>query len=86
MVAQVAASLLSVLNIYWKMLLHMERVWKLKLWSQPRRIAAISVAELVAAEPDERIGNSVGYTVRFNSQSPRATGGSIEFVTTGVFC
>jgi HrpA-like RNA helicase len=52
--------------------------------TQPRRIAAISVAERVAAERDERIGNSVGYTVRFNRQSPRATGGSIEFVTTGV--
>ena len=52
--------------------------------TQPRRIAAISVAERVAAERDERIGNSVGYTVRFNRQTPRATGGSIEFVTTGV--
>ena len=52
--------------------------------TQPRRIAAISVAERIAAERDEDIGNSVGYTVRFKRQAPRDWGGSIEFVTTGV--
>ena len=52
--------------------------------TQPRRIAAISVAERVAAERDERLGNSVGYAVRFNRELPREAGGSIEFVTTGV--
>lgn len=51
--------------------------------TQPRRIAAISVAERIAAERDEEIGHSVGYTVRFNKQSPREAA-SIEFVTTGV--
>jgi len=51
--------------------------------TQPRRIAAISVAERVAAERDEEIGHSVGYTVRFNKQSPREAA-SVEFVTTGV--
>ena len=54
------------------------------LVTQPRRIAAISVAQRVADERDELIGNSVGYTVRFNRRSPRESGGSIEFVTTGV--
>lgn len=52
--------------------------------TQPRRIAAISVAERVAAERDEKAGNSVGYTVRFNRRTPRESGGSIEFVTTGI--
>lgn len=51
--------------------------------TQPRRIAAISVAERIAAERDEEIGHSVGYTVRFNKKSPRDAA-SIEFVTTGV--
>mmetsp|Transcript_33026 Transcript_33026/g.69511 ORF Transcript_33026/g.69511 Transcript_33026/m.69511 type:complete len:1352 (-) Transcript_33026:200-4255(-) len=52
--------------------------------TQPRRIAATSVAERVADERDEKIGNSVGYTVRFNRKAPREAGGTIEFVTTGV--
>ena len=52
--------------------------------TQPRRIAAISVAERVADERDESVGNSVGYTVRFRQQPPRSIGASIEFVTTGV--
>lgn len=52
--------------------------------TQPRRIAAISVAERVAAERGEKVGNSVGYSVRFNTVQPREAGGSIEFVTTGV--
>jgi HrpA-like RNA helicase len=52
--------------------------------TQPRKIAAISVAERVAAERLEGIGHSIGYTVRFNRKSPRESGGSVEFVTTGV--
>ena len=52
--------------------------------TQPRRIAAISVAERIAAERDEKIGHSVGYSVRFQRQPPRFSGGSIEFVTTGI--
>lgn len=52
--------------------------------TQPRRIAAVSVSERVAAERNENIGNSIGYTVRFKRQSPREYGGSVEFVTTGV--
>lgn len=52
--------------------------------TQPRRIAAISVADRVADERVENIGISVGYTVRFQRKEPRKVGGTIEFVTTGV--
>ena len=52
--------------------------------TQPRKIAAVSVAQRVAAERDEEVGNSVGYTVRFSRKAPREAGGTIEFVTTGV--
>jgi hypothetical protein len=52
--------------------------------TQPRRIAAVSVAERVAAERNERAGNSVGFSVRLHGCSPRDEGGSVEFVTTGV--
>ena len=51
--------------------------------TQPRRIAAISVAERIASERDEEIGRSVGYNVRFNRRAPRGCA-SIEFVTTGI--
>lgn len=52
--------------------------------TQPRKIAAVSVADRVADERHEKIGNSVGYTVRFHRKAPREAGGTIEFVTTGV--
>lgn len=52
--------------------------------TQPRKIAAVSVAERVADERHEKIGNSVGYSVRFLRKQPREAGGTIEFVTTGV--
>ncbi|ODM87450.1 ATP-dependent RNA helicase DHX36, partial [Orchesella cincta] len=48
--------------------------------TQPRRISAISVAERVAEERDERIGqNSVGYSIRLESRLPQRTRGSILF-------
>ncbi|KAM0792093.1 hypothetical protein ACM66B_004797 [Microbotryomycetes sp. NB124-2] len=52
--------------------------------TQPRRIAAVSVAERVAKERGESLGESVGYQVRFDS-SPPAPNGSILFCTTGLF-
>ena len=52
--------------------------------TQPRRIAAISVAERVASERLEGIGHSIGYSVRFSHKPPRENGGSIEFMTTGI--
>lgn len=51
--------------------------------TQPRRISAITVAERVAAERAEDIGNSVGYSVRFETVLPRAYG-AIQFCTVGV--
>lgn len=52
--------------------------------TQPRRIAAISVAERVARERGETIGKQVGYQVRFDAKLP-AMHGSITFCTTGIF-
>nr|POF18559.1 atp-dependent rna helicase dhx36 [Quercus suber] len=51
--------------------------------TQPRRIAATSVAQRVAAERNEKTGESVGYSVRFDSKLPEA-GGSIMYCTTGI--
>lgn len=51
--------------------------------TQPRRISAISVAERIASERTEPIGESVGYSVRFESVLPRPFG-SILFCTIGV--
>lgn len=51
--------------------------------TQPRRISAISVAERIAAERAEPIGEAVGYAVRFESVWPRPYG-SIMFCTIGV--
>ncbi|RDX55851.1 P-loop containing nucleoside triphosphate hydrolase protein [Lentinus brumalis] len=54
--------------------------------TQPRRIAAISVAERVAKERGESCGGrgTVGYQVRFESKLPEDHG-SITYCTTGVF-
>lgn len=52
--------------------------------TQPRRIAAISVAERVAKERGEQLGDSVGYQVRFEAKPPKKDG-SILFCTTGLF-
>lgn len=49
---------------------------------QPRRISAISVAERVAYEREEELGESTGYSVRFESFFPRHYG-SIFFCTVG---
>lgn len=51
--------------------------------TQPRRISAVSVAERIAVERNENIGESVGYSVRFESCLPRPFG-SILFCTIGV--
>ncbi|XP_017045660.2 dosage compensation regulator isoform X1 [Drosophila ficusphila] len=51
--------------------------------TQPRRISAISVAERVARERCEELGDTVGYSVRFESVFPRPYGG-ILFCTVGV--
>ena len=51
--------------------------------TQPRRIAAKSVAKRVAQERKETLQNTVGYHVRFESKPP-IPGGSIKYCTTGI--
>ena len=51
--------------------------------TQPRRIAAMSVARRVAEEKAEPLQNSVGYHVRFDAKPPQ-NGGSIMYCTTGI--
>ncbi|KAF8535812.1 P-loop containing nucleoside triphosphate hydrolase protein, partial [Trichophaea hybrida] len=51
--------------------------------TQPRRIAATSVAQRVAVERNEPLQKSVGYQVRFDAKLPMA-GGSITYCTTGI--
>lgn len=54
--------------------------------TQPRRIAAISIAERVAWERGEEVGRTVGYSVRGSTVRPKGRGrraGTIEFCTVG---
>lgn len=51
--------------------------------TQPRRISAVSVADRVANERAEGMGQSTGYSVRFESCLPRPYGG-VMFCTIGV--
>ncbi len=51
--------------------------------TQPRRIAATSVARRVAEERTEPLQKSVGYQVRFDAKLPEA-GGSVTYCTTGI--
>lgn len=50
--------------------------------TQPRRISAISVAERVASERCEQVGQSVGYSVRLETAASKKT--QLMFVTPGV--
>ncbi|KAK4309183.1 hypothetical protein Pmani_019168 [Petrolisthes manimaculis] len=51
--------------------------------TQPRRIAAISVAQRVADERGEKLGRSIGYQIRLEAVLPR-TEGSVLYCTTGI--
>ncbi|KAG0708857.1 P-loop containing nucleoside triphosphate hydrolase protein [Suillus ampliporus] len=52
--------------------------------TQPRRLAALSVADRVAKERGEVVGEgSIGYSIRFESKLPEEHG-SVTFCTTGV--
>lgn len=51
--------------------------------TQPRRIAATSVAKRVANERAENLQDTVGYQVRFDARLPKP-GGSILYCTTGI--
>ncbi|KAJ2945667.1 hypothetical protein O0L34_g500 [Tuta absoluta] len=53
------------------------------LCTQPRRIAASSLAMRVAEERGEELGGSVGYAVRLEKVDSRPRG-SVMFVTTGI--
>ncbi|KAG0354678.1 DEAH-box ATP-dependent RNA helicase prp22 [Gamsiella multidivaricata] len=50
--------------------------------TQPRRIAAISVAKRVAEEYDCRLGDTVGYTIRFDDNTSSRT--RLKYMTDGV--
>ncbi|KAJ3335196.1 ATP-dependent DNA/RNA helicase dhx36, partial [Kappamyces sp. JEL0680] len=50
--------------------------------TQPRRISAISLAERVAAERADKVGNQIGYSIRGESKQSSAT--KLLFCTTGV--
>lgn len=49
--------------------------------TQPRRVAAISLAQRVATEAGVPLGGLVGYTVRFDDRSSRAT--RLKYATDG---
>lgn len=49
---------------------------------QPRRISAVSVAERVAAERGEAVGDTVGYNIRLESAGGAHS--SLVFCTNGV--
>ncbi|KAL4709642.1 hypothetical protein ACJJTC_007373 [Scirpophaga incertulas] len=51
--------------------------------SEPRRVAAIGLAERVASELGEEAGETVGYQVRLQSRPPRPNCGSILYCTSG---
>lgn len=51
--------------------------------TQPRQLAAIEVAERVAAEMDVELGVEVGFSVRFNNKTSDRT--MIKFTTDGKF-
>lgn len=50
--------------------------------TQPRRISAISLAERVAQEQGQKIGNWVGYKIRGESRATQDT--RLTFMTTGI--
>ncbi|KAK2578059.1 hypothetical protein KPH14_008474 [Odynerus spinipes] len=53
------------------------------LISQPRKISAISLAERIAFERKETVGDVVGYHVRLERNLPKLPGGMV-FCTTGI--
>lgn len=50
--------------------------------TQPRRVAAVTIAERVAAERGCALGTEVGYSIRFDDRSGPST--RIKYVTDGV--
>jgi ATP-dependent helicase HrpB len=56
-----------------------QRIWML----EPRRLAAKAAAERLAAERNEAVGDTVGYSVRLESRTSGAT--RLEVLTSGLF-
>lgn len=50
--------------------------------TQPRRVAAMSVAARVAQEMDVQLGDEVGYTIRFEDKSSQRT--QLKYLTDGM--
>lgn len=50
--------------------------------TQPRRVAAVSVAKRVAEEMDTKLGSIVGYSIRFEDETSNET--VIKYMTDGV--
>lgn len=50
--------------------------------TQPRRVAAMSVARRVAEEMGTRLGGTVGYSIRFDDMTSQAT--RIKYMTDGM--
>lgn len=50
--------------------------------TQPRRVAAMSVAKRVAEEMDVRLGDEVGYTIRFEDRTSSET--KLKYLTDGM--
>ncbi|KAF6137420.1 hypothetical protein GIB67_037342 [Kingdonia uniflora] len=51
--------------------------------TQPRRVAAMSVAERVSREMGVKLGREVGYSIRFEDCTSEKT--TIKFMTDGMF-
>jgi HrpA-like RNA helicase len=47
--------------------------------TQPRRVAAMSVAARVATEMNVKVGHEVGYSIRFENCTSKKTGRNIMF-------
>mmetsp|Transcript_64659 Transcript_64659/g.145857 ORF Transcript_64659/g.145857 Transcript_64659/m.145857 type:complete len:731 (+) Transcript_64659:124-2316(+) len=56
---------------------------KLVACTQPRRVAAMSIARRVAEEMDVQMGKQVGYTIRFDDMTDAATT-HLKFMTDGM--
>ena len=52
--------------------------------TQPRRLAAISLAQTVARDLGEPVGERIGYQVRLNASLPKQRGGCAVFCSVGI--
>ena len=64
------------------LLKHLDLGGKKIIMLEPRRLAARSIAEFLAAQLDERVGQTVGYQVRNERKVSAAT--QLEIVTEGI--